>query len=222
MCEEQLSDKILDSMSEGVIRLDAAGVVVYVNRAACEIIGYRFDEFVGMNFQVPVNLEICNEDGFPVKPDNLGIAIALRTQKSVRNLTIGIRRPDRPRVWLNVNADPLFDEAGNLTGAQAVFSDMTDTRNTINSMLKAREDIDLAIRTMLKVGPQVPLKPYQIDILRLVALGHSNKEIADKLNKAESTIRTTISEINKALGTKTRQLPLYAFRRGIANIHENS
>ena len=52
--------------------------------------------------------------------------------------------------------------------------------------------------------PQVPLTARQIDVLRLVAKGLQNKEIADELGMSPSTVRVHVTAVLKALGVENR------------------
>lgn len=65
---------------------------------------------------------------------------------------------------------------------------------------------------------QVPESPEsltarEVDVLRLIALGKSNKEIANELVLGETTIKTHVSNILSKLGLNSRtQAALYALR----------
>jgi DNA-binding NarL/FixJ family response regulator len=56
----------------------------------------------------------------------------------------------------------------------------------------------------------------ETDVLRLVALGHANKEIAVELGIGEKTVKTHVSNVLSKLGVQSRtQAALYAARAGI-------
>ncbi len=64
-----------------------------------------------------------------------------------------------------------------------------------------------------------PLSPREIEILRLVATGASNREIADKLVISEGTVKNHLSNILGKLGVHDRmQAVLKAKELGIINI----
>jgi NarL family two-component system response regulator LiaR len=66
-----------------------------------------------------------------------------------------------------------------------------------------------------------PLTERELDILRLVAQGHSNREIADRLVIAEMTVRTHVSNILSKLHLASRtQAALYALREGLASLDD--
>ena len=64
--------------------------------------------------------------------------------------------------------------------------------------------------------PQSDLSPREMDVLRLLASGQSNKRIADSLALSEATVRTHVSHILSKLGVDDRtQAATEALRRGI-------
>jgi len=66
-----------------------------------------------------------------------------------------------------------------------------------------------------------PLTERELDVLRLVAEGRSNREIADKLVISEMTVRTHVSNILGKLHLASRtQAALYALRVGLASLNE--
>ena len=60
------------------------------------------------------------------------------------------------------------------------------------------------------------LTPREIDLLRLIASGRSNKEIAHELNLAESTVKNKLSVLFQKLDAKDRtQAAIYATSHGL-------
>lgn len=76
-----------------------------------------------------------------------------------------------------------------------------------------------AARLMREVqAPNSPekLTERETDVLRLVAMGRSNKEIALELNIGEKTVKTHVSSVLAKLGLPSRtQAALYAVRIGL-------
>ena len=85
---------------------------------------------------------------------------------------------------------------------------------------------DIALRLVREIHKspgkppsQDPLTERELDILRLVARGLSNQEIADKLVISESTVRTHVSNILEKLHLANRtQAALYALREGYTTL----
>jgi NarL family two-component system response regulator LiaR len=66
-----------------------------------------------------------------------------------------------------------------------------------------------------------PLTGRELDILRLVAQGMSNREIADRLVISEMTVRTHVSNVLGKLHLASRtQAALYALREGLASLDD--
>jgi two-component system, NarL family, response regulator LiaR len=66
-----------------------------------------------------------------------------------------------------------------------------------------------------------PLSEREVEVLRLVARGMSNREIADSLSVSEATVRTHVSSILSKLHLASRvQATLYALREGIASLSD--
>lgn len=66
-----------------------------------------------------------------------------------------------------------------------------------------------------------PLTQRELEILRLIAQGHENREIAEHLVISEATVRTHVSNILGKLHLASRtQAALYALREGLASLEE--
>jgi DNA-binding NarL/FixJ family response regulator len=64
-----------------------------------------------------------------------------------------------------------------------------------------------------------PLSPREIDVLRLIAIGKSNKLIADQLSISEATAKTHVANILSKLGANDRTHAVtIATKRGIINL----
>ena len=66
-----------------------------------------------------------------------------------------------------------------------------------------------------------PLTGRELEVLRLIATGKSNREIADQLVVAELTVRTHVSNILGKLHLASRtQAALYALKEGLASLDD--
>jgi two-component system, NarL family, response regulator LiaR len=78
--------------------------------------------------------------------------------------------------------------------------------------------------TRPRAGEQVtkdPLTERELDVLRLIAKGRSNREIAADLVISEATVRTHVSSILGKLHLACRtQAALYALREGLASLDD--
>ncbi len=82
------------------------------------------------------------------------------------------------------------------------------------------------VLTEMASGPRKPLSAdplsdRELEILRLIARGCSNKEIAEQLVIADITVRSHVSNILAKLHLASRtQAALYALREGIASLED--
>ncbi len=66
-----------------------------------------------------------------------------------------------------------------------------------------------------------PLTPREREVLRLLALGLSNDEIAEKLFITKRTVQNHVSNIYGKLGLDSRaEAVLYAIRHGVVDVSE--
>jgi two-component system, NarL family, response regulator NreC len=63
------------------------------------------------------------------------------------------------------------------------------------------------------------LSPREIEVLQLIALGHTSAEVARQLHLSPRTVETHRARINRKLGlTKRAELVRYALRRGLLGV----
>lgn len=85
------------------------------------------------------------------------------------------------------------------------------------------ENIIQDFKTKAEAGPRThaELAEREVQILRLVAQGYTNLEIANELQLSEKTVRNRLSEIFQKLHLNNRtQAALYALREGLADPSE--
>ncbi len=85
----------------------------------------------------------------------------------------------------------------------------------------ARKLLQEMSRPMQKPPTEDPLTEREVEVLRLVAQGRSNQEIADELVISEATVRTHVSNILGKLHLASRtQAALYALKEGLASLDD--
>ena len=112
-------------------------------------------------------------------------------------------------------------------------SDSDELVRSIHEVQRGESSIDPKIaRKLLRELAEPPAKPQpndvdpltvrELEVLKLVAQGQSNAEIAENLVISEGTVRTHVSNILGKLHLASRtQATLYALRTGIASLDED-
>lgn len=108
-------------------------------------------------------------------------------------------------------------------GAQGyLFKDMlrTELLAVIRNVHRGLRGIPPAVAEKIaQYTPRVELTPRELEVLRLMAEGRSNPEIADRLGRAESTMKVHVRSILMKLGADDRtQAVTTAVRRGILRL----
>ena len=87
--------------------------------------------------------------------------------------------------------------------------------------LIARKVLDEVLNPPDQPPSREPLTQREIEVLRLIAAGLENREIAERLVLSEATVRTHVSNILGKLHLASRtQAALYALREGLASLDE--
>lgn len=121
--EEKLST-MLQTLSEGMVFVDIDGQIQYSNFSAQEILDIKQDDITGKFYQSREWNQI-DSNGNPFPQDQLPLAIVLQKQCKVSNIEHGIIAANGEWKWLSVNAAPVFDDKGHISGAIASFRDNT-------------------------------------------------------------------------------------------------
>jgi PAS domain S-box-containing protein len=121
---EGMLDRMLQTMVDGMVRVDLEGRITYANLAAERILEVHKDK-IQRRYYNQRKWQQINENGDPFPLDQLPLALALGQKREVRGLEHGIQAPNGQIKWLSVNAAPLLDESGQLYGAIASFRDIT-------------------------------------------------------------------------------------------------
>jgi NarL family two-component system response regulator LiaR len=82
-------------------------------------------------------------------------------------------------------------------------------------------DPSVARQILKAAAPQDNLTPREIEVLRQLALGRSNKEIADALTISDETVKTHVGNVLSKLQVENRaQAIVQALKRGLVSLEE--
>jgi PAS domain S-box-containing protein len=142
---EEFLRSLFETMAEGVIFIGTDDQIVQPNPAAERILGLKRSEIESRNYVGP-EWEILRPDGTPMPPQEWAGPRAIKEKRSVRDVEMGVKRPDGSISWINVSATPLIDEAGNLKGVVGAFVDITERKETEQALHKAYDELEIRVQ----------------------------------------------------------------------------
>jgi len=122
---EALYRAALTALGEGVIIQDADSTIVAANAAAPRILGLTMDQLLGRTSLDP-GWRVVHRDGSPFRGDTHPVPVALREHRAVRDVVMGVPRPDGTIGWIMVNVEPIRGVDGVDTGSVVCsYTDIT-------------------------------------------------------------------------------------------------
>lgn len=108
-----------------------------------------------------------------------------------------------------------MEDAKVIASVKTVYSGINVFGSGVYQVMKGRMN-SAAPRVTAPADTENALTPRETDIIRLVAQGYDNKEIASELYLAEGTVRNQVSRLLEKLSLKDRtQLAIYAVKHGL-------
>jgi len=129
---------LFETMVEGVILIAPDGQIVQANPAAERILGLKRPEIEGRNYVAP-EWKIFRLDGTPMPPEEMAGPRAMKDKRMVKDVVMGVQRPDGSIAWINVSAAPIINEAGKFEGIVGTFADITDRKRAEEELRKSEE-----------------------------------------------------------------------------------
>lgn len=201
---------MLARADDGAMLVDQDGRVVFWNRAAQRMLGFRTEEVVGRPCHDVLRGETLS--GHPLCSATCQIGRRIAGGRAVRNFDMQTSTKAGRRVWLNVSSLPVPIRKPGQFWAAHLFRDIT-------KQAKVRQLVDELHAALCCVSPAgleqeaerppeiataLPLSEREREVLRLLALGKNTKGIADSLCISSATVRNHIQHILAKLGAHNR------------------
>ena len=122
---------LLQSMIEGMILQDSAGLILQFNQAALDILGISKEQLIDHKTSPEKELNEWDKI-FPGK-NHIGMN-SIKTGVIQRNIVLQIFRPEGEIRWISLNAVPIFDDNKIPYQLICTFTDITKIRQTINDL----------------------------------------------------------------------------------------
>lgn len=161
--EENKWRRLFDILPVGVSILNPEHKLVEFNDRLGEILEITKD---GLEHEQYAKRKYIRADGIPMNPGEFPSSIAIKEQKIVKDVEIGIVKEDGNTIWTRVSAAPLpFPEAA----CVLVTTDITEQKKIENSLRKSMREAD-------------QLNKFSVDReLRMVELKKEIEELKAKL-----------------------------------------
>ncbi len=137
---------VITSMAEGIVVQNAEGKIVASNLSANRILGLQEDQING-RFSTDPSWQAIREDGSPFPGEEHPSMVALKTNQSIRNVRMGLAKPNHQVTWLSINAEPIAEPPG----VVATFIDITETKQNEDLLLEREAELREAQR-LAEVG----------------------------------------------------------------------
>jgi two-component system cell cycle sensor histidine kinase/response regulator CckA len=133
--EKQRTESILKSIGDGVIAIDTHGKIIYINKAALKITGYKKEEVLNKKFSEVFNLQhAINREKYNLPLDKIfkqGILVDY-----IKNCILIDKNGEEKLIEDSIA--PIFDAESKINGAVIVFRDVTFEKKLEEKILKQK------------------------------------------------------------------------------------
>ncbi|MDI6900903.1 MAG: PAS domain-containing protein [Anaerosomatales bacterium] len=147
--QRDLFERVAESSPVGITTLDLDGAITYANAAAERILGLRRDQISERTYDDPA-WRIIATDGGPFPSEHLPFARVRATREAVFDVRHGIEWPDGQVKMLSVNAVPVRDAGGAMSGVVASIEDITERITAEESLRASERRLRATMDTMLE------------------------------------------------------------------------
>ena len=176
--------------------VDAGGTVLSVNQFGAEQLGYAVDELVGK----PVLDVFYEEDKAEVREQ---LALCAGSPGKMANWEFRKVRKNGEVIWVKEAARATVDTNGE-TIVLIVCEDITERRRMEEELQKAREELEGQVEQQMQRGRAYGLTFRELTVLHLVAVGNSDREVAERLGISPLTVSKHVANILSKMGASSR------------------
>lgn len=120
---------LIETLQEGIWKIDKNAKTTFVNDRMCDMLGYSFDEMLGKSL-----FDFTDEDGVKLANENLE-----RRKKGIfEQHDFKFIRKDGSKIYTTLETGPITDNDGNYIGAIAGIIDISDRKKFEEQLIEAR------------------------------------------------------------------------------------
>ncbi len=124
--EKVKSDIILNTIEDGVVLVDAAGVIQLFNPASTTISGWLAGEAVGLDYKLVVKL--VDDKNVAYAEEDHPIAKVFASKTSNRDTNATLVSKEGKYIAIDLSVTPLLGDDGSVQGAVGIYRDVTEQR----------------------------------------------------------------------------------------------
>src|SRR5579864_2515341 len=180
----QQMQMLLESTGQGIYGIDLQGKCTFINRATCEMLGYRPEEALGRNMHELIHHH--KPDGSPYPAEECPFFRALKKGEGHRADTEVIWRRDGTPIPVEYSSFPILED-GRITGAVVTVVDVTE-RKRAEEKVRASEQLFRSIFENAQIG----ISLYSVSgaqyftnraLRRMLGYSHDELSSVDKWNR---------------------------------------
>ncbi|TWJ03507.1 PAS domain S-box-containing protein [Mucilaginibacter frigoritolerans] len=183
---------ILDTMAEGVSIVDVKGKLVYINQMAQKIFGLPDLDITERSYN-DAKWKNLRLDGTLLPDEEHPMTIALKTGLAAHDQEIGIKIPRQEVFYISINAAPIVNAKGEVTGGIATFMDVTNRRK-----LMKQKDEFISIASHELKTPITSLKA-SIQLLNRIKNDPSSPMLSKLIDQANKSLEKLSNLVNDLL-----------------------
>jgi len=117
--------QIIETNPVSITVLDKSGRIIFANSRAEKVLGLKKNDITQRTYNDPL-WKITDYEGKPFPNKELPFSLVKRTGKPVFNVRHTIEWPEGKKIFLSINASPLFNEKKEFTAMVTSLEDVTE------------------------------------------------------------------------------------------------
>jgi len=195
---------LLESTGEGIFGIDMAGCCTFVNRAACEALGWQTDEVLGRNMHELIHHS--REDGAHYPECDCPIFNAFRRGDPCRIDDEVLWRADGSSFPAEYSSFPLIED-GEVLGAVVTFVDISARRQAEAAQRASHDELE---RRVAERTAELRELAHHLEAAREAERKRIAREVHDELGSLLVALKMDIDWLARRVGDPTQREPLVA------------
>lgn len=210
---EERYRSLFEALGEGTVLLDSNGMVIASNRCAENIFGLAKEELKEIN-TFKIERKFYHEDGSDYPLHTHPSFVTLKTGKPLKNMIMGVERPDESITWISINTEPIYYSINREKpdAVVASFADITQAKKDKEEILRnqrlyieatkavAQAVVDAQEKERAEIGYELHDNVNQILSTALVFLDLAKNDEKERINliaRSSTNIANAVGEIRR-------------------------